>query len=96
MERKEIREKLLEIIDSPDYNPRKIEICEDTRLRDDLGLESLGILDLALEIENNFEFVEPGKGISDEDLARIRTFGDAVNYVSGRLNYKYSNSSTRD
>ena len=46
----------------------------------DLGLDSLSILEIAVEIENQFKF-----HASDEELASIRTVEDAVNLVKRRL-----------
>jgi len=45
----------------------------------DLGLDSLSILEIAVELENQFKF-----HASDEELSAIRTVEDAVNLVTKR------------
>lgn len=46
----------------------------------DLGLDSLSILEIAVELENQFKF-----HASEEELSSIRTVEDAVNLVKKRL-----------
>ncbi|KAB2858289.1 MAG: acyl carrier protein [Bauldia sp.] len=51
-----------------------------SRLVEDLGLDSLGLLTLAAEVENRFRVApEP------EDEARIATVGDLVDLLAGKL-----------
>lgn len=45
----------------------------------DLGLDSLSILEIAVELENQFKF-----HASDEELSAIRTVEDAVSLVTKR------------
>ena len=44
---------------------------------DDLGADSLAIVELVLAFEEQFEI-----DIPDEDTEKIRTVGDAVNYIT--------------
>ncbi len=44
---------------------------------DDLGADSLAIVELVLAFEEQFEI-----DIPDEDTEKIRTVGDAVSYIS--------------
>jgi acyl carrier protein len=46
----------------------------------DLDLDSLSILEIAVEVENQFKF-----HMADEELASIHTVEDAVNLVSKKL-----------
>ena len=46
---------------------------------DDLGADSLGLVELVLAFEESFEI-----DIPDEDTEKIRTVGDAVSYISSR------------
>ena len=48
----------------------------DTRLREDLGADSLNLLELVFTLEE-----ELGVSIPDADAAEIRTIGDAVRYI---------------
>ena len=47
---------------------------------DDLGADSLGLVELVLAFEEQFEI-----DIPDEDTEKIRTVGDAVEYVKGHV-----------
>jgi acyl carrier protein len=59
----------------------RAEVIADKRLREDLGIDSLSLIDLAVAAEDTF-----GIRIPDEDLERFRTVGDAVDYIRrGRL-----------
>ncbi|MBM7715635.1 acyl carrier protein [Siminovitchia sp. FSL H7-0308] len=44
--------------------------------RDDLGADSLDVVELVMEFEDEFDME-----ISDEDAEKIATVGDAVNYI---------------
>ncbi|MFS0643527.1 acyl carrier protein [Siminovitchia sp. 179-K 8D1 HS] len=44
--------------------------------RDDLGADSLDVVELVMELEDEFDME-----ISDEDAEKISTVGDAVNYI---------------
>jgi acyl carrier protein len=46
----------------------------------DLGLDSLAILEIVVDVETQFKFQA-----SDEELSSIRTVADAVNLVEKRL-----------
>jgi acyl carrier protein len=46
---------------------------------DDLGADSLGLVELVLAFEEAFEI-----DIPDEDTEKIRTVGDAVSYIESR------------
>ena len=48
----------------------------DTNLQDDLGADSLDVVDLLMSIEDEFEIEVP-----DEEIERIRTVGELVNYI---------------
>ena len=47
---------------------------------DDLGADSLDIVELVMGMEDEFGF-----DIPDEEAENIRTVGDAVKYISSRL-----------
>jgi len=48
----------------------------DRRLRDELGIDSLSLIDVAVAGEDEF-----GVRIPDEDLERFETVGDVVDFV---------------
>ena len=49
-------------------------------LREDLGLDSLAMLEMVFEVEEAFNLEIP-----DDDLSTITTVGDVVTYVDARL-----------
>ena len=48
---------------------------------DDLGADSLDIVELIMVLETEFDLEIP-----DEDAEKISTVGDAVNYIAGKEN----------
>jgi len=50
------------------------------RFREDLGADSLDLVELIMEFEEHF-----GGDISDEDAQLITTVGEAVQYVETRM-----------
>ena len=57
-------------------------IAMDTSFEDDLNADSVDLVDLSMALEEEFDLGE----LSEEDTAAIKTVGDAVNYVAGKLN----------
>jgi acyl carrier protein len=51
-----------------------------TRFVDDLGADSLALVDLTLALEEGFDI-----DIEDDDIERLRTVADAIAYVEQRL-----------
>ena len=56
-------------------------ISMDTNFEEDLGVDSLDIVELSMALEESFDIGE----MSEEDLASIKTVGDLVNYLQGKL-----------
>ena len=54
------------------------EISADTSFVDDLGADSLDVVELTMALEEEFSLAE----VSDEELKKIATVGDLVEYVS--------------
>jgi len=55
-------------------------IQENYHLRDDLGLDSMAVIELLYKIEENFNIQIP-----DEDLVGLTTVGSVAEYVQHRL-----------
>ncbi len=56
-------------------------LAMDTNFRDDLGVDSLDIVELSMALEDEFGIGE----MSEEDLASITTIGDLVAYLQRKL-----------
>lgn len=54
-------------------------VTMDASFADDLGADSLDVVDLIMGIEQEFDIEIP-----DEDAEKISTVGDAVNYIKDR------------
>lgn len=52
------------------------QVTMDASFADDLGADSLDVVDLIMGIEQEFDIEIP-----DEDAEKISTVGDAVNYI---------------
>ncbi len=52
-------------------------ISPETDLRDDLGFNSIGLLSMAVSLEEKFDF-----RFSNEDFVKIRTVGDVIDVIS--------------
>lgn len=51
----------------------------DTKIADDLGADSLDLVDLLMSIEDEF-----GIEIPDEDVENIQTIGNIVEYINSK------------
>lgn len=58
-------------------------IKPDSKFQDDLGADSLALMELVMAFEEKFQI-----SIPDEDLEKIRTVEDVVNYIAGHLKDK--------
>lgn len=56
------------------------DITMDSAIAEDLGADSLDVVDMIMAIEDEFE-VE----ITDDDIENIKTVGDVVNFISDRI-----------
>jgi len=52
-------------------------ITREQKFIEDLGADSLQVVELVLSFEENFEI-----DIPDEDTEKIRTVGDAIDYIA--------------
>jgi acyl carrier protein len=66
------------IVDLLGVEPEKVTMEAD--LREDLGADSLDLVELIMEFEERF-----GESISDEDAQQIKTVGQAVQFVETRM-----------
>ena len=55
-------------------------VTEDASFIDDLGADSLDIVELVMEFEKEFNI-----DIPDEDAEKLRTVGDAIAYLDSKV-----------
>ena len=81
MSRNEIFEKLKEIILSADESIayRFPSLDEDTRILEDLGFTSIGMLFMAVSIEETFQIK-----LDDVNIWDLHVLGDAVTMIEGK------------
>ena len=58
------------------------DVAMDSSFEDDLGADSVDLVELVMAIEEEFEIDE----IAEEDLVKLKTVGDCVRYLSAKLN----------
>ena len=58
------------------------EISMESSFTDDLGADSVDLVELVMAMEEEFDIGE----IDEEDLASLKTVGDCVRYLNGKLN----------
>jgi acyl carrier protein len=74
----DIREKVKKVIvDQLSVNPE--EITDDASFIEDLGADSLDIVELVMEFEEQF-----GIDIPDEEAEKITTVGQAIKYIEDK------------
>ena len=81
MNREEIRAKLKELLTVVDHEiGQRADTGDDVDIREGIGLDSLQIVELLFEIEENI-----GPKIEDEEAQSIRTVGQLLDLVEKKL-----------
>ena len=75
MEHDEVYDKVKAVI-VEQLNVEEDDVVEDASFVDDLGADSLDIVELVMALEEEF-----GVSIPDEQAESIKTVGDAVSYI---------------
>lgn len=79
MEKKIIEEKLCEIVAEILGTPKE-ELKRNTTFVQDLGADSLTIMEIMTRCEDAFQIT-----ISDEEAENMKSIGDAVDYIASRV-----------
>jgi acyl carrier protein len=79
MEEKEIREKVIAVIKDK-LGVEQDKILDTAKYVEDLGADSLTLVDIAMALEDEF-----GMKIPDEDIEKITTFGNTIEYIKEHL-----------
>jgi acyl carrier protein len=80
MDRKEIEAKLTDLL-VDELGIERDAINDDAKFEEDLDVDSLGVVELLMALEDNF-----GVKIPDEEAEQITTVGEAVDLVEIKLN----------
>ena len=70
-----VLEKVKKIL-SEQFSVEENSITASTNIAEDLGADSLDVVDILMSIEDEFEIEVP-----DEEIENIRTVGELVNYI---------------
>ena len=71
-----VEEKIIELI-ADKLCKKKEQVILTARLVEDLGADSLDVVELVMAFEDEFNVSLP-----DEDIASMKTVGDIVNYIN--------------
>ena len=75
MNREQILEKIREIV-VEELGVSAEKVTEQARFIEDLGADSIGVMELVMKMEEAFDIQIP-----DQDIEKFRTVGDAIDYI---------------
>jgi acyl carrier protein len=78
----EIEEKVVQIV-SEQMSVDKSEILRETSFVNDLNADSLDTVELVMELEDEFDMTIP-----DEEAEKLKTVGEAIDYIRKHLEEK--------
>jgi acyl carrier protein len=70
-----VEERVIEIV-CENLGVSKEQVTRSTRFIDDIGADSLDIVELIMELEEDFDITIP-----DEEAEKIKTVGEAIDYI---------------
>ncbi len=65
---------------SEQFDVEEDSITQDTSIADDLGADSLDVVDLLMSLEDEFEIEVP-----DDEIENIKTVGELVKYIESNV-----------
>ena len=82
VDREKIKERVIQIV-CDNLGVNKEQVTESTSFIEDVGADSLDIVELVMELEEEFEITIP-----DEEAEKIKTVGEAIDYIVKELGNK--------
>ena len=79
MTRSEIFDKISQMIKEQMHH-EDMEVTEETSLKDELGVDSIDLIEFVVNLEDEFSIEIP-----DDDIETIEQLGDMLDYLEGRL-----------
>lgn len=79
MTRSEIFDKISQMIKEQMHH-EDMEVTEETSLKDELGVNSIDLMEFVVNLEDEFSIEIP-----DDDIETIKQLGDMLDYLEGRL-----------
>src|SRR5277367_2369268 len=79
---KKTEERVIEIV-CENLGVNKDQVTRNTKFIEDVGADSLDIVELVMELEEEFEITIP-----DEQAEKIKTVGEAIDYIEKELGKK--------
>ena len=79
MTRSEIFDKISQMIKEQMHH-ENMEVTEETSLKDELGVDSIDLMEFVVNLEDEFSIEIP-----DDDIETIEQLGDMLDYLEGRL-----------
>ncbi len=77
-----VEERVVEIV-CENLGVNKDQVKRETRFIEDIGADSLDIVELVMELEEEFEI-----NIPDDQAEKIKTVGEAIDYIEGEIKKK--------
>ena len=77
-----IEERVIQIV-CDNLGVNKEQVTRNTSFQEDVGADSLDIVELVMELEEEFEITIP-----DEEAEKIKTVGEAIDYIKKEIEKK--------
>lgn len=73
--------KAMQRLVAEEFSTDPSEVTMETSFEEDLGADSVDLVELVMAMEEEFEIGE----VPEDEIGVIKTVGDAVNFLAGRL-----------
>jgi len=82
VDKEKIQERVIQIV-CDNLGVNKEQVTRSTSFTEDVGADSLDIVELVMELEEEFEITIP-----DEEAEKIKTVGEAIDYIEKEIGKK--------